>query len=141
MVALSLPQVGHAAPKAQEFTARDLALLNHLRFVTMGCRAKARTDLFEACALLSVDRTSSSEAFSVALMRCLGQALGQRPRLLQPGSSEISFDEAWLLQLARATKRGDESSIAFLLASRVPHHLRRHIRFLVARISESFALD
>ncbi|MEO0386941.1 MAG: hypothetical protein AAF281_05345 [Pseudomonadota bacterium] len=118
----------------------ERALLNHLRFVAMGCRSKPRTDLFEACALLQVGRSDSLAAYGEALMRCLNQALGKASRLLAPGTEELTFDECWLVQLARAEASGDRASAAFLLNSRVGREHRRLVGFLMTRISECFEL-
>jgi len=106
----------------------------------MACRVQPRADLFEACALLQTTPAASREAYSAALMRCLNEALGQRARLLSPGEAERSFDEDWLVALGRACGRGDEASIAFLLARRVPQRSRRLIRYLVSRIADAFDL-
>lgn len=115
------------------------AFLNQLRFVALGCRSKPRTDLFEACALLTMDKSQSIRAHAEALVRSLNDALSKRAILLRPGVKEVSFDEAWLLQLAQALQRGEEASVSFLLWSRVRPEHHRHIRFLVSRISEHFA--
>jgi hypothetical protein len=115
------------------------AFLNHLRFTAMACRAKPRADLFEACALLQATRSASLQAHSDALMRCLAQALGAQPKLLAPGTDEITFDESWLLRLGETIAQQDTQSTAFLLASRVLPEHRRLVRFLVGRISASFA--
>lgn len=116
----------------------DSAFLNRLRFVAMACRVKPRTDLFEACALLQVDRNASQAAHAEALMRCLNEALGQPARLHAPGSVELTFDEMWLLELGRALARSDNGSAAFLVGRRVQPQHRRLVRFLVGRISECF---
>jgi hypothetical protein len=134
---LTVPQVNTAKP---ELGGSDAAFLNHLRFVSMKCRAKPRTDLFEACALLQVSRGASCEAHAETLMRCLGDAMGKRLTLYAPGTTELSFDEAWLLQLGRALKGGDSASAAFLLNSRVAREHRRLVRYLVGRVSEYFPL-
>ncbi|MFQ6551702.1 hypothetical protein AAD018_005065 [Aestuariibius insulae] len=140
MVALSKQQIDWSWPDAVPSDRSADAFLNHVRFVALGCRAKARTDLFEACALLSLDRHSSFRAHAEALILCLSDALGQRAILFRPGTREHSFDEAWLLRLAAALAQSDEDSAAFLLRSRLPREHHRHIRFLVTRISLPFAL-
>ncbi len=114
--------------------------LNHLRFVAMQCRSMPRTDLFKACALLHGAEDANRQAHAEALVRCLPEALGKPARLLAPGVSETTFDENWLMQLGSASARGDASSMAFLLNSRVGKENRRLIRFLVGRISECFSL-
>ena len=117
------------------------AFLNHLRFVAMACRVKPRTDLFEACALLKVERSESRDAHAEALMRCLSEAFGKPARLFAPGTSEQTFDEQWLMRLGIACGRGDEDSARFLLNSRVAFENRRLVRFLIGRIAEYFFLN
>ncbi|MEL7099146.1 MAG: hypothetical protein AAGM84_09995 [Pseudomonadota bacterium] len=114
--------------------------LNHLRVMAMSCRIKPRADLFKACALLQLDGSATREAYSEALVRCLDTALGQRTQLFSPGVIERSFDERWLIALARASGREDEPSLSFLLSSRVPAQNRRMIRFLIGRIAGCFEL-
>lgn len=115
--------------------------LNFLRFVALDCRAKARADIFEACALLSLEKSTSQVAHADALMRCLDQALGKRAVLYRPGTEETSFDEDWLLELGRAIARGDEQSTTFLIFSRVRPQSRRHVRFFMGGITECFSPD
>ncbi|MCV6592987.1 MAG: hypothetical protein OIF48_08560 [Silicimonas sp.] len=127
-------------PEAAPRDTSGQAFLNHLRFTAMACRAKARTDLFEACALLAVDRSQSRKAHAEALVLSLNEALGKRPIFHRPGDAERSFDEHWILQLARVLAQGDEASATFLLHSRVERAKHRHILFLMSRISEHFSL-
>ncbi|MEO1222293.1 MAG: hypothetical protein AAFY42_13255, partial [Pseudomonadota bacterium] len=134
------PEAPGAARPAPRYGAEAMAFLNHLRFVAMACRTKPRTDLFRACAMLQVNATASQSAHAEALMRCLGEALGQAPRLHAPGSSELTFDERWLIVLAQASVRGDTDSLAFLLRSRIGREHRRLVGFLIANISECFPL-
>ena len=127
-------------PPARQISDGAFAFLNHLRFMSMSCRSKRRTDLFEACALLHATRSASQEAHAEALMRCLAEALGKQPRLHAPGTVEMTFDETWLLQLGQAIAAEEDASIAFLLKSRVLPQHRRLVRFLIGRISEYFCL-
>jgi len=113
--------------------------LNHLRFVALGCRARARTDMFKACALLTTDKTQSMRAHAEALVQCLNEAMSTRVVFFRPGTKELSFDEAWLVQFARALRHEDEDSVRFLLHSRVRPEHHRNMRFLVSRISEQFS--
>ena len=110
-------------------------LLNHLRVVALTCRASARTDLFEACAMLSSDKTIARAAYSETLMKCLAQATGKRPVMYRPGAGEVSFDEAWLARLAVASAESDGDSFEFLLRSRVPAWARRNLAFLIHRVA------
>lgn len=140
MVSLRLP-LQHKPTSTPDVSPEAMAFLNHLRFIAMGCRAKPRTVLFEACALLQTDRSASRDAHAEALMRCMNEALGKPTQLHTPGTAELSFDEKWLVQFGRSCGRGDEASCRFLLSSRVAHENRRLVGFLVARISEYFSLN
>ena len=124
-----------------EFSPHAQAFLNHLRFISMRCRVKPQTDLFEACALLKVNRSETLDAHAEALVRCLGEAFGKPPRLYAPGTSEFTFDEQWLMRLGIACVRDDEASQQFLLGSRVAFENRRFVHFLIGRIAEHFALN
>ncbi len=114
--------------------------LDYLRSIAQKARSKPRAHLFEACALLHANRSASLEAHTDALVRCLGEAMGRMPRLLAPQEVEVSFDEAWLISLLRASAQQDKASVSFLLASRVAPPHRRLIRFLTGRIADHFAL-
>ena len=113
-------------------------LLNHLRSVGRAARCKGYVDMFGACASLSLNRDVAQKAASEVLMRCLSQALGRRPILLREGEVEQSFDESWLLALARSLKDDDTSSLTFLLHSRVPKHSHRNLVFLLRQVVDGF---
>jgi len=114
-------------------------LLDHLRHVARATRCKGHVDMFGACAALSDNDWLAAQAASDVLMRCLAQALGHRPILHREGEPEISFDEAWLMTLARSLRQGDTSSATFLLHSRVPAHARRHLVFLLRMVVDKYA--
>ncbi len=123
------------APVAPRIDPRARPLLNHLRVVALKCRAAARTDLFEACAMLSADKTVARTAHAETLLKCLAQATGKRPVMYRPGSEEVSFDEAWLARLVTASATGDADSFSFLIHSRVPHWARRNLAFLIHMVA------
>lgn len=115
---------------------RDRAFIEYLRVTALDCRASARTDLFRACALLAVEKPKAREAHAQVLMKTLSEILETKPRLYRPGVTELSFDETWLISLARAVRAEDGASAAFLLRSRVPQHARRKMLFLMSMIAE-----
>lgn len=141
MVAQARPDALLDCPNSMPGGTGQNAFLNHLRFVALACRAKARADLFAACALLSMDKSQSAHAHAEALVRSLNDALSKRTVLFRPGVEAHSFDEAWLVRLAAALGRDDESSVQFLLRSRIRPEHRRHIRFLVSRLSKHFSVS
>lgn len=113
-------------------------LLDHLRSAGRAARCKSYVDMFGACAALSLNREVARKAASDTLMRCLSQALGRRPILLREGEAEQSFDESWLLALARSLRDDDTASLTFLLHSRVPRHTHRNLVFLLRRVVDNF---
>lgn len=132
----ALPREDAAAgtPRAQD---PPPPLLDHLRHVARDVRCKGYVEMFGACAALSGHAGHAAHAGSEVLMRCLAQALGRRPILHRAGEAEISFDEAWLMALARSLRQGDASSAAFLLRSRVPAHARRHLVYLLRMVVDN----
>ncbi len=106
----------------------------------MECRVKPKTDLFEACALLKIERSESRDAHGEALMRCLSEAFGKPAKLFAPGTTEQTFDEQWLMRLGIACSQGDNDSAHFLLNSRVAFENRRLVRFLIGQIAACFSL-
>ncbi|MEL7116027.1 MAG: hypothetical protein AAGP08_10615 [Pseudomonadota bacterium] len=124
--------------RAPQVDPAALPALNHLRMIAMKCRSAARADLFEACAVLSSDRTTARVAYAETLMKCLGQATGVRPKMLRPGATEVTFDEAWLARLILAAQSEDDNSFAFLIRSRVPRWAQRNVTFLIKAISGDF---
>ena len=130
------------SPRTEQlFESETIGILNQLRMIAIRCRCAARTDLFHACAVLSVDRSTSKGAHAEILIRCLEQALGKRPVFHRPGSAEISFDEAWLSRAIEAIRKGDEDSFRFVLCARVPHLTRRNLAFLVRGVTDAFSQD
>jgi len=113
--------------------------LDWLRRIGARTRAMAGEDLFRACALLGADGTpQAADTYAVALCRVLPRALGQtRMRFYQPGAAERSFDENWLIAALDAADRGDQHSLTFLLARRLPQHARRQVAFLLTSLSRA----
>ncbi len=140
MEALRKTEAAWDWPEAEPADRSEAALLNHIRFVALGCRAKARTDLFQACALLHSSGTQSFRLHAEALVQCLNDALGKQAVLFRPGTTERSFDEMWLLQLMGVLSTGDEASATFLLHSRIDREKHRLMRYLLLRVSAPFSL-
>lgn len=140
---MTLQRHAYPATHALQNTVQDgatLLLINHLRVIGLRCRAARRAAPLESCALIGARDEAARSLHAETLMRALPHALGQAPVLYKPGSALLSFDEAWILALARALKRDDMPSATFLLRSRVPAHARRGLAFLLRSVSEHFAL-
>ncbi|KJZ17881.1 hypothetical protein TW80_16735 [Loktanella sp. S4079] len=128
-----------AEPKQPDMAAQWRDVLNALRVIALECRVAAQMDLFKACALLSTQPETARDAHARALIKCLRQVTSRTTTFFRPGTEEISFDEAWLVQALSAIKRGDGDSFSFLVRSRVPREHQRHIAFLIKGISEQFS--
>ncbi|NEX45407.1 hypothetical protein [Pseudotabrizicola algicola] len=106
-----------------------------LRRLAPRCQAAARLDLFRACAMLSAQPDIAAAAYAEALLRGLAVLFGRPPVLHQPAAPELSFDERWIASLVAAALRGDDSSLRFLLASRLPRHAWRQIGWLAGQFA------
>ncbi|MEO0938755.1 MAG: hypothetical protein AAFY38_11430 [Pseudomonadota bacterium] len=109
-----------------------------VRGAAVACRALARVELLPLCAALQAAPALRSEPYAEALVRVLPEALGTFPRFYAPGAAERSFDEAWLAALFGAHRRGDASSLAFLLMRRVAPAYQRSLRFLIGRVADLY---
>ncbi|MDO8885171.1 hypothetical protein [Pseudotabrizicola sp.] len=107
-----------------------------LRRIARRCQAGARIDLFRACAMLSLRADLAAQAYAEALLRGLAVVLPRAPVLHQPGAAELSFDEVWIASLLDAAARKDDSSVRFLLASRLPRHTWRQVGWLAAQLAQ-----
>ncbi len=126
-------RAGHVSALAP----RARATLSALRMAALRCRAAARLELPGAVAMLGArPEAATGEAAAEAMVRTLAQGLGRRPRFYRPGSPDLSLDEAWLVSLVEAMRRGDRPSTAFLIQSRVPVAERRPVLFLVRQIAD-----
>jgi hypothetical protein len=133
-----MPQVTSTSPAPRHAEPAPAAIppgVALLRVLAPACRAKARLDLFQACAMLSLDRDQAAQAYAEALVRTLAQGLGRLPVLHRAGTAELSFDEAWLAALFAARARGDDDSFTFLTRRRLARGAARQIGFLVAALA------
>ncbi|ASM73042.1 MULTISPECIES: hypothetical protein [Roseobacteraceae] len=111
----------------------DRATLALLRIAACGCRASARMEVEQACAIID----ASPDKALHTLLAALPVAFGRPTRFYQLGSSELSFDERWLLSAIDAARREDSDSEYFLITRRVPAHFRRWVAFLVRRVADA----
>lgn len=120
-------------------TTGQRAVLNNLRLAAMGCRVAARTDLFEACALLTLDGEDAKRTFVETFIKCLPGATQKQITWFAPGATEQSFDESWVMRCLFCISDGNASNLSFLLKSRIADADRRYIGYLLGRISEQFS--
>ncbi|MGX9356960.1 hypothetical protein ACS3SW_17870 [Roseobacteraceae bacterium S113] len=125
-------------PAGHDAQARNF--INHLRVISLRCRAAPAPAPVESCAMIGPISPEMRLVHAATLLGALPEILGRLPVIYRPGSADISFDEAWLIQLARSLSRQDSSSAAFLLNSRAPRHSHRAMTYLMRSISEQFAL-
>ena len=128
-----------AQAPAPRITPEQRAALTHLRMSAMACRVAARTDLYEACALLSLDGEDAKRTFVDTLIKCLPNAVQRKVVWFAPGTDTLSFDEAWILRCLTSIRENDPASLNFLIKSRVSPADRRYIGYLLGQISEQFS--
>lgn len=135
------PSLAPSRAPARPLDPRDAARLDWLRRVAARSRGMPGEDMFRACAMLGARGDAvAAEHAATALFRVLPRVMGlSRLRLFETGAAECSFDEAWLLSALSSAKRGDEDSLTFLMARRLPHHARRQAACLVGILAR--ALD
>lgn len=124
-------QPADAPEPGYEFQEPALLLL---RVLMRKCRAKARVEVFETCALLLHAPKEGAQDYADALLRVLSSALPKGPVIHSITARERSFDESWLLALFAAIARDDRVSVTFLLRARLPLHLRRPVGWLAAEL-------
>ncbi|MGY6632211.1 MAG: hypothetical protein ACXIU8_00465 [Alkalilacustris sp.] len=111
------------------------APLAFLRLLMRQCRAKPRIEVFEACSLLHHNPQQGAQAYADALLRILSAVLPRGLVIHRLGALERSFDERWLLALLLAVAGQDHASASFLLRSRLPLHVRRHVDWLATQLA------
>ena len=107
-------------------------VINKLRFLMIGCRKDARISIDEACKLIQIDKKKSARYFAHNILRTLEEVIGKKPVFRNPGEKNLSFDEQWIASLITSYKINDQTSIKFLINSRVENLSKRsYIFFLV----------
>ena len=127
-----------SVPYMRPLHGRDRDILNRLRLCAMECRVAARVDLFEACALLTLEGEDAKRTFMATFVKCLSNAVHGPVKWYRPGAEEVTFDEAWVLRCLSTIEAGDTDSLSFLLRSQVAQDDRRYIGYLLGRISDQF---
>ena len=106
-------------------------VINKLRFLMIGCRKDARISIDEACKLIQIDKKKSARYFVHNILRTLEEVIGKKPVFRNPGEKNLSFDEQWIASLITSYKINDQTSIKFLINSRVENlNKRSYISFL-----------
>jgi len=73
-------------------------------------------------------------------MARLHTALGRTPTFFQPSSPEISFDEAWLLNLFDAVKKKDHDRYCFAMRSRMSRSDASGLHFFAMKAAQALDL-
>lgn len=117
------------------FSAPQPPLLFQIRLAAMTGRTDPRASI-ASCAL--VDPALETDKAARLLVQIVAQGLDRRPVFWRPGSEGQSFDESWLIALARAIRVGDTGSERFLTERRVrppaTRILRHFLEMLGARL-------
>ncbi|MEM6486995.1 MAG: hypothetical protein AAF677_01800 [Pseudomonadota bacterium] len=120
---------------APTLDATSLALLQVVRARAIDAQLAPRVEPYRFCALIEASPDRAAESYIDGLLHVLPQALGRPVLIRRPGPAPTSFDEAWLIGLIMAARRGDQASVRFGLASRVHRPFRRSLGFLVVGIA------
>ena len=137
LITLSQPQNEASTYGFSQIPGKDSGLLDFLRVTNQLCRAKSKIDLIPACEMLKAREEAALSAYVETLVRGLPSLLGRVARFHQPGSEELSFDEAWLIRIIHSYVAQDNTSVAFLLNSRVKREARPQLTYLLEKISLS----
>ena len=119
----------------EKIPPKDSGILEFLRVAYQLCRTKPKIDFFRACDVLKTSEEAALSAYVETLVRGLPAALQRSIIFHNPGSDELSFDEAWLLRAIQCYASCDEDSLAFLLKSRAKPESYPHLMFLISKIS------
>ena len=107
-------------------------VINKLRFLMIECRKDARISIDKACKLIQIDKKKSARYFAHNILRTLEEVNGKKPVFRNPGEKNLSFDEQWISSLITSYKINDQTSIKFLIKSRVENLSKRsYISFLM----------
>ena len=107
-------------------------VVNKLRFLMIDCRKESRISIDEACKLIQIDKKKSANYFAYNILRTLEEVIGRKPVFRNPGVQTLSFDEQWIASLIKSYLLNDETSIKFLINSRVENlNKRSYISFLI----------
>lgn len=85
---------------------------------------------------LRLHATCDTSALGVLLDR-LPSMLGCRMVFHEPGAQDVSFDEAWVLNLLDAVRMGDEDRYRFALLSRMRRDRASALHFLVCQAAHT----
>ena len=75
-----------------------------------------KIDVFKACELVQLDIELLTPELLSIFIRSLPQAFGRSTHFLPTGTSELSWDEKWLISLVSAISRADYDSVHFLIS-------------------------
>ncbi len=118
-----------------EIPFKGSGLIDFLRVTHQLCRTKPKLDFIRACDILKAREEAALSAYVETLVRGLPAALQSATNFHNPGCSELSFDEAWLTRVIQTHINQDESSLAFLVRSRVKCDARSHLLYIIEKLS------
>ena len=135
LISLSQSQNETERQGFSDIPGENSGLIDFLRVTHQLCRTKPKIDFIRACDVLKAREEAALSAYVETLIRGLPAALQRVIKFHNPGSSEMSFDEAWLMRTIQSHIVRDENSLAYLLTSRVRPEARPHLVFLIEKIS------
>ena len=102
-----------------KISSDEIQLLEAVREHARQARSLPRIDMFKACELVQFDIELVTPEVLNIFVRSLPQAFGRPTHFFPTGTSELTWDEKWLISLISAVSRADYDSVHFLIKTSV----------------------
>ena len=102
-----------------KISSDEIQLLEAVREHARQARSLPRIDMFKACELVQFDIELVTPEILNIFVRSLPQAFGRPTHFFPTGTSELTWDEKWLISLISAVSRADYDSVHFLIKTSV----------------------
>lgn len=115
-----------------KISSNELQLLEAVREHARQARSMPKIDIFKACELVQFDIELVTPEILNIFVRSLPQAFGRPTHFFPTGTSELSWDEKWLISLILAVSRADYDSVHFLIKTSVKPIHQQQCRSIVS---------
>ena len=106
-----------------KISSDEIELLEAVREQAKQARSLPKMDIFKACELVQLDIELLTPEILSIFVRSLPQAFGRSTHFFPAGTTELSWDEKWLISLVSAISRADYDSAHFLIKTCIkPSH-------------------
>ena len=115
-----------------KLSSDEIQLLEAVREHARQARSLPRIDMFKACELVQFDIELVTPEIINIFVRSLPQAFGRPTHFFPTGTSELTWDEKWLISLILAVSRADYDSVNFLIKTSVKPIHQQQCRSIVS---------